>query len=74
VTRQRLYTETMQRVMQNTNKVIVDGKAASTPIILPPDVFRARTGAGRPVPTYAAPSATPQSAPAAAPQVQGAGQ
>ena len=68
VTRQRLYTETMQRVLQNTNKVVVDSKAASTPIILPPDVFRGGTAAQRPAPTYAAPSATPQTAP----QAQGA--
>ncbi len=73
VTRQRLYTETMQRVMQNTNKVIVDGNAASTPIILPPDVFRPRTGAtARPAPAYAAPAATPQAG-VSGPQNQGAG-
>ncbi len=80
VTRQRLYTETMQRVLQNSNKVVVDGKAASTPIILPPDVFRSRAGAApRAVPTYAAPAATPayqsQVQPAApAASSQGAGQ
>ena len=45
VTRERLYIETMQRVLQNSNKVIVDSNGASAPIILPPDVFRPRTGA-----------------------------
>lgn len=43
VTKERLYIETMQRVLQNSNKVVIDGKGASAPIILPPDVFRPRT-------------------------------
>ncbi|WP_337185584.1 FtsH protease activity modulator HflK [Phenylobacterium sp.] len=42
VTRDRLYIETMQRILQSSNKVIVDSKGASAPIILPPDVFRPR--------------------------------
>ncbi len=62
VTRQRLYLETMQRVLTNSNKVVVDSRAASTPIILPPDVFRGRSGAERPPSAYAAPAATPQAA------------
>ena len=45
VTKERLYIETMQRVLQNSNKVVIDGKGASAPIILPPDVFRPRTAA-----------------------------
>jgi membrane protease subunit HflK len=40
VTRQRLYLETMQRVLAQSNKVIVDGKGTTAPIILPPDVFK----------------------------------
>ena len=40
VTRDRLYIETMQAVLQSSNKVIVDAKGASAPIILPPDAFR----------------------------------
>ena len=44
VTRDRLYIETMQRVLARSNKVVVDSKGASAPIILPPDVFRPRTG------------------------------
>ena len=44
-TRDRLYIETMQRVLSGANKVIVDGKGASAPIILPPDVFRPKTSA-----------------------------
>jgi membrane protease subunit HflK len=45
VTRDRLYIETMQRVLARSNKVVIDGKGASAPIILPPDVFRPRAGA-----------------------------
>jgi membrane protease subunit HflK len=45
VTRDRLYIETMQRVLARSNKVIVDSKGASAPIILPPDVFKPRAGA-----------------------------
>ncbi len=81
VTRQRLYTETMQRVLQNSNKVVVDGNAASTPIILPPDVFRPRAGANpRAATPYAAPAASPsyqsqaQPAPPPAASNPGAGQ
>ena len=62
VTRERLYIETMQRVLQNSNKVIVDSNGASAPIILPPDVFRPRTGA----PTVTAtPAETGSAAPGA---------
>lgn len=45
VTRERLYIETMQRVLQNSNKVVIDGDGATAPIILPPDVFRPRSSA-----------------------------
>ncbi len=48
VTRERLYIETMQRVLENSNKVVIDGKGASAPIILPPDVFRPKTSAQAP--------------------------
>ena len=44
-TRDRIYIETMQRVLQRSNKVIVDSEGASAPIILPPDVFRPRSQA-----------------------------
>jgi hypothetical protein len=40
VTRERLYIETMQRVLEKSNKVIIDNKGASAPVILPPDAFR----------------------------------
>ncbi|RAK63634.1 FtsH protease activity modulator HflK [Phenylobacterium kunshanense] len=56
VTRDRLYIETMQRILQSSNKVVIDAKGASAPIILPPDVFRQK----------AAPAAAPQTQ--AAPQ------
>lgn len=42
VTRDRLYIETMQRILARSNKVVVDAEGASAPIILPPDVFRPR--------------------------------
>ena len=42
VTRDRLYIEAMQRILQGTNKVVIDAKGATAPIILPPDVFRNR--------------------------------
>lgn len=41
-TRDRIYIETMQRVLQRSNKVIIDSDGATAPIILPPDVFRPR--------------------------------
>ena len=52
VTRDRLYIETMERILARSNKVVIDAKGASAPIILPPDVFRSRT-------TVAAPAAAP---------------
>ena len=45
VTRERLYIETMQRVLEKSNKVIVDSKGANAPIILPSETFRPRTSA-----------------------------
>ena len=62
VTRDRLYIETMQRVLQSSNKVVIDAKGASAPIILPPDVFRARpaTPAPAPVPQVEATPPQPQ--------------
>ncbi len=50
VTRDRLYIETMERVLAHSNKVVIDAKGASAPIILPPDVFRARGQASAPQP------------------------
>ena len=57
VTRERLYLETMQRVLAKSNKVVIDSKGASAPIILPPDVFRPRAAAQAP---SAAPAIQPQ--------------
>jgi membrane protease subunit HflK len=45
VTRDRLYIETMQRILQSSNKVVIDAKGATAPIILPPDVFRPKASA-----------------------------
>jgi membrane protease subunit HflK len=59
-TRERLYLETMERVLANSKKVVVPGGKSGTtaPIILPPDLFRS-------------PSAQAASPPAAAPMPQG---
>jgi membrane protease subunit HflK len=68
VTRDRLYIETMQRVLARSNKVVIGGKGVTAPVILPPDVFRPRTGpnAAQPAPDAAAAAAAP-AAPRAAP-------
>ena len=64
VTKERLYIETMQRVLANSNKVVIDGKGASAPIILPPDVFRPRTSPHPQAEAAPAPPAAPTPAPA----------
>ncbi|MBJ7408990.1 MAG: FtsH protease activity modulator HflK [Phenylobacterium sp.] len=61
VTRDRLYIETMQRILQSSNKVVIDAKGATAPIILPPDVFRPRSQAAAPAPQVEAAPAQPQS-------------
>jgi membrane protease subunit HflK len=53
-TRDRLYIETMQRILARSNKVVIDAKGATAPIILPPDVFKPRSN-----PTSATPDITP---------------
>ena len=60
-TRERLYLETMERVLAKSNKVIVSGKGTTAPIILPPDVFRPRT----PPEAAASPPPQPQDQPTA---------
>lgn len=65
-TRDRLYLETMERVLHNSNKVVISGKGVTAPVILPSDVFRPRSGPG------AAPPPQPQAPPAQAGQGQGA--
>jgi membrane protease subunit HflK len=61
-TRDRLYLETMERVLQHSNKVVISGKGVTAPVILPPDVFRPRSGPAAPAPapaTQAAPVPQP---------------
>jgi membrane protease subunit HflK len=54
-TRERLYLETMERVMAKSKKVVIAGKGGTTaPVILPPDLFRTA-----PPPPAAAPAAAP---------------
>ena len=48
VTRQRLYIETMERVLSKSNKVIIDGKGVTAPIVLSPDVFKPKVSAPAP--------------------------
>jgi membrane protease subunit HflK len=75
VTRERLYLETMQRVLANSNKVIVDAKGSNAPIILPPDMFRAKPPAAAPAPEPGPQAPAPTSAPVpAVSQPQGNGQ
>jgi len=44
VTRQRLYIETMEKILTKSNKVIIDGKGVTAPIVLSPDAFRRKDG------------------------------
>ncbi len=48
VTRDRIYIETMEHVLRRSNKVVIDAKGATAPIILPPDVFRPKGQAPAP--------------------------
>ncbi|MES2034348.1 MAG: FtsH protease activity modulator HflK, partial [Pseudomonadota bacterium] len=60
VTRDRLYIETMERVLSRSNKVIIDGKGVTAPIVLSPDTFRPRTTAGAPAPVAPRAPGAPQ--------------
>ncbi len=73
-TRDRLYTETMERVLHNANKIIVQTpKGASASIVLPAEAFRPRmTGAGQSPGAPPAASAGPAS-PQASPGQDGGG-
>jgi membrane protease subunit HflK len=64
-TRDRLYLETMERVLARSNKVVISGKGVTAPVILPPDVFRPRAA---PVVVTATPDPTQAAPPAAQPQ------
>ena len=58
VTRQRIYVETLERILSRVHVVVIDAHGAQAPIILPPDAFRAHT------PAAPAPAAAPPPAPA----------
>jgi membrane protease subunit HflK len=45
VTRERLYIETMERVLSKANKVIIDNHGATAPIVLSPNSFQPRGSA-----------------------------
>ena len=52
----------MERILRNSNKVLVDtAKGGTAPIVLPPDLLRGRTQ----TPTVTAPAATDQNREAA---------
>src|SRR5581483_7033268 len=40
LTRQRLYMETMERILAQAPNVVVDAKNGSAPVMLPPDLFK----------------------------------
>jgi modulator of FtsH protease HflK len=61
-TRERLYLETMERVLAKSNKVVISGKGVTAPVILPSDVFRPRSGPAA-APQEPTPSATTPPAP-----------
>jgi membrane protease subunit HflK len=46
ITRERLYLETMERVLAKSNKVIIEGKGVTAPVVLPPDIFQRKAGSG----------------------------
>ena len=57
-TRDRLYTETMERVLHNTNKVILPPSSpGAAPVVLPPELFHPRSSDAAPA-AQAAPSAS----------------
>ena len=58
-TRQRLYLETMEQVLEHSNKVVISGKGLTAPVILPPDVFRPRSGPAAVAPAAPAAPAAP---------------
>jgi membrane protease subunit HflK len=62
VTRKRLYYETMEEVLGNTNKVLVDTKGTGNMIYLPLDKLLERNAAARPAaaPATPEPSELPQ--------------
>ena len=55
VTRDRLYIETMQRVLESSNKVIIDGKGVTAPIVLSADTFKPRAPVAPPATAAAQP-------------------
>ncbi len=58
-TRDRLYLETMERVLARSNKVVISGKGVTAPVILPPDVFRPRNSPVVQQPPAPAPAPAP---------------
>jgi membrane protease subunit HflK len=67
-TRERLYIETMQRVLARSNKVILDAKGSTAPIVLPPDLFKPKAATARGTTNQSAPAVQVAPAPPATSQ------
>ncbi|HYD56005.1 MAG TPA: protease modulator HflK, partial [Burkholderiales bacterium] len=61
VTRERMYIETLQQVLQSTNKIIMDYRGSGNLLYLPLDKLMQQAGAPE---AQAAPRAQPEPAPA----------
>jgi len=59
VTRDRLYIETMQSVLVNVSKVMVDSRSGSNLLYLPLDKLMQQAGAPAPAPAAAVPASVP---------------
>jgi len=64
-TRERLYLETMERVLLKSKKVVIPGgkNGTTAPIVLPPSLFRSGGDAAAAAPPAAAPAPATQQAP-----------
>jgi membrane protease subunit HflK len=60
VTRQRLYIETMEQVLSNSSKVMIDVQGGNNMIYLPLDRMMGSSGASAPAAASAGPNALPQ--------------
>ncbi|MCX7891952.1 MAG: FtsH protease activity modulator HflK [Burkholderiales bacterium] len=74
VTRDRMYLETMQQILANSNKVIVDAKSANNMLFLPLDkLMQMSAGNGTGATSDAQAAVTPRAAPEVAPPPADAG-
>jgi membrane protease subunit HflK len=64
VTRERLYLETMERVLNKSNKVILGAKGATAPVVLPPGLLQGKAAPAADAQAQAQPQAQPPARPA----------